>query len=177
MNPSYNYFNFSNNKVLYDERKKRFIYLKEAKKDHKALYNKSFFKFQRPDLYGTDQIDFQNDLRDGQAYLRAMLTINKNEMRRLWRTMGTNSYRYIYTIMDDYLKQHRVDGIRAERLWTWRDSTKIVEYFREHKRRAHKYGLDNQGGLNNNSKESFKKREDELVEYFLHEMRKQPVKA
>ena len=171
----YNYFNFSNNKVLYDERKKRFIYIRNANKQHKRLFNKSHFKEQRPDFSGMQQENFMEDLNNGQAYLRAMMYINKVEMRRLWRTMGQTGYRYIYPIMDDYLKQHRVDSPRVGRLWTWTDSTKIVNYFREQQRRVAKYGLDNKVHGEKYTKEALKEREDELVEYFLHEMRKKPV--
>ena len=173
---SYNYFNFSNNKILYDERKKRFIYLKGAKKQHKMLFNKNFFKNQRPDLVGMDQEQWQDDFRKGQQYLRGMMYMNKLEMKRLWRTLQTNAYPYIYPIMDDYMKQHRVDSPRVNRLWTWRDASKIVDYFREQQRRVAKYGLDNAVNADKYTPESIKEKEDELVEYFLHEMRKSPVK-
>ena len=81
----------------------------------------------------------------------------------------------MYPIMEDYLKQLKVDGVRTERLWTWQDSTRIVEYYRQHLKRVQKYGLDNGDSLEDPCKEAFKQREDELVEYFLYEMRKKPV--
>ena len=171
------YLNLTENKILYDERKKRFIYLKDASREQAGLFNRSHFKWQRPDLYGGDQIQFQQDLKNGQSYLRSLMYFNKMEMRRLSRALGNNANRYIYPIMDDYLRQYQVDAIRTERLWTWRDSTKIVEYFREHVRRTQKYGLDNGASLSSHSKEAFKQREEELVQYFLHEMRKRPVTA
>ncbi len=175
---SQNYFNFSNNKILFDEKKKRFIYLKGAKKQHRKLFNKSYFKSQRPDIIDQASEEWNEDFRDGQAYMRAMLYYNKLEMKRLWRTLQTNAYPYVYTIMDDYLKQHRIDNPRVNRLWTWRDSSKMVDYIREHRRRIEKYGLNNSAtNLETSyvSKEQLKQREDDLVEYFLHEMRKKPV--
>ena len=171
----YEYFNFSNNKVMYDERKKRFIYLKHAKKQHKRLFNKNHFKTQRPDITQYDHDMWKSDFRDAQIYLKGMMYINKLEIRRLWRTMGQNSYQYMYEIMDDYMTQWRVDGPRTQRLWTWMDASKMVEFYREHQFRCHKYGLDNCKGIANPTKEALKTREDELTEYFLHEMRKKPV--
>ena len=67
------FFNFAENKVMYDERKKRFIYLADATRDQKREFNQNHFKFQRPDLYGQDQNDFKKDLKYGQNYLRAIM--------------------------------------------------------------------------------------------------------
>ena len=172
---SHNFFNFSNNKVVYDERNKRFIYVSHANKMHKKVFNKNVFKHQRPDLQGNDQAQWFSDFRDGQAYLRSMMYMNKMEMRRLWRILGANSYMYVQPLMTDYMKQYKVDSPRINRLWTWKDASKIVEYFRDHQTRANKYGLNNVSDRNDFSKASIKRREDELVEYFLHEMRKKPV--
>ena len=59
------------------------------------------------------------------------------------------------------------------RTWTWDDSSRIVNLFNLHLLRAHKYGLDipiqRSHGL---TKEELKTREDELVAFFLHELRK-----
>ena len=110
------YLNLTENKILYDERKKRFIYLKDASREQAGLFNRSHFKWQRPDLYGGDQIQFQQDLKNGQSYLRSLMYFNKMEMRRLSRALGNNANRYIYPIMDDYLRQYQVDAIRTERL-------------------------------------------------------------
>ena len=59
------------------------------------------------------------------------------------------------------------------RLWTWDDSTKIVNFMTMHLMQAEKYGLDIP--IQNSAlwtKEELKNREDELTEYFLYEMRK-----
>ena len=174
--PTHSYFNFSNNKIMFDERNKRFIYLKNANKHHRRLFNKSSFAYLRPDYFGEDQRSFMEDLKNGQSYLRAMMNVNRHELKRMYRILGGNAFMHVEPIMDDFLKQLRVDSLRLDRLWTWRDSTLMVEYFREHQRRAEKYGLDNGKGLLDTSKEALKQREDELVDYFLHEMRKKPVK-
>ncbi|CAI2381808.1 unnamed protein product [Moneuplotes crassus] len=174
-----NFFNFSNKKILYDERKKRFIYLSGGNKQQRRLFNKSYFKAQRPDIIGTDYKQWEQDFREGQAYLRIMLYYNKLEMNKLWRILQSNAYPYMYTIMDDYLTHSRIDNPRVMRLWTWRDSTRIVEFVREHKARAAKYGLDNGASMQRDTfeftKEQMKQKEEELCEYFLHEMRKKPV--
>ena len=176
MNSKRSFFNFTEDKVFYDERKKRFIYLENSTEYHKKLFNASFFTTQRPDLQNAEQLRFSDDLKKGQKYLKSMLFYNKNEIRRLSRLLGSQGYFYCHPIMEDYLKQKRIDGLRLTRVWTWKDSTKIVEYFREHVRRTQKYGLDNlQHTKVEPTKEAMKLREDELVDYFLSEMRKKPV--
>ena len=59
------------------------------------------------------------------------------------------------------------------RMWNWEDSSKIVNFMTLHLVKAQKYGLD-MPFMNNVmlTKEELKAREDELVEYFLYEMRK-----
>ncbi len=75
--------------------------------------------------------------------------------------------------MDDYQRSQSVDQPRMNRLWTWEDSSKIVNFVTVHLALAKKYGLD-LGTTNNASftKEEIKTKEDELTEYFLYEMRK-----
>ena len=175
MDKPYNYISFSNNKICYDERKKKFFYVKHATNEERRTFNKNTFKSQRPDLEGNDDTQFSRDLKDGQAYLKGMMHMNKLEMRRLQRILLRSAPLYVYPIMDDYMKQHRVDNPRVNRQWTWRDASLIVEYFREHTMRAAKYGLNITGTGIPCSKESYKNKEDQLVEYFLHEMRKKPV--
>ena len=168
-------FNFSENKIMYDERKKRFTYLDSANSFQYKTYMGGAFNNQRPDLALEDQRKFRKDLVQGQSYLRAMCYMNKLELRRLYRTLGASSYLHVYPIMEDYLKQVRLDGPRVDRVWTWKDATRIVEYYRQHVRRSIKYGLDNGQCLENRTKEAFQEKENELVDYFLSEMRKKPV--
>ena len=66
-----------------------------------------------------------------------------------------------------------VDKPRMNRLWTWDDSSKIVNMMNVHFIKAAKYGLD-LGTTNkfNYTKDELRAKEDELTEYFLYEMRK-----
>ena len=75
--------------------------------------------------------------------------------------------------MDDYQLGNVVDKPRMNRLWTWDDSSKIVNMMNVHLQYVKKYGLD----LGVTNRASFtqgeiKQMEDELTEYFLYEMRK-----
>ena len=102
----------------------------------------------------------------------------KLEIRRLQRTMGPLSYNYFYPLLDDFTSANAIDRPRLLRTWTWDDSTRIVNLFNMHLLRAQKYGLDipiqRSHGI---TKEELKAREDELCEYFLHELRKPKVSA
>ena len=46
------FFNLSDNKLYYDERKKRFVFLENAPIMAEKAYKNVHFKTQRPDLYG-----------------------------------------------------------------------------------------------------------------------------
>ena len=52
------FFNFTDDEVYWDEKKKRFIYLTGATVQDIQNYKGRYFKGQRPDLYGTDVTDF-----------------------------------------------------------------------------------------------------------------------
>ena len=75
--------------------------------------------------------------------------------------------------MDDFMQAQAMDKPKMLRMWTWDDSSRIVNFMTLHLMQAEKYGLDlpiqNQHLW---SKEEIKNREDELTEYFLYEMRK-----
>ena len=102
----------------------------------------------------------------------------KLEMRRLWRIMGGMSYQYFYPLLDDFMTYQAIDKPRLLRLWTWDDSTRIVNMMSVYLLKSHRYALDiptqRSTGL---TKEDLKRREDELTQYFLYEMRKKPAVA
>ena len=128
---------------------------------------------QRPDLFGQEQREFSIKLKHGQTLIRQMNYQTKLEMRRLWRQMGGLSYQYFYPLLDDYMNASAVDRPRNLRLWTWEDSTRIVNFFDCHLLRAHKFGLDIPVQISVGlTKAELKQREDELCEYFLYELRK-----
>ena len=83
------------------------------------------------------------------------------------------AYNYFYPLLDDYMTSCAMDKPKMLRMWTWDDSSKIVNFMTMHLMQANKYGLDmpvqNSALL---TKEELKSREDELTEYFLYEMRK-----
>ena len=87
--------------------------------------------------------------------------------------MGGMAYLYFYPLMDDYMSANAVDRPRILRTWTWQDSCKIVNFFDSHMLKCQKFGLDipifNSRGM---TKEELKEREDNLTDYFLHELRK-----
>jgi len=76
------------------------------------------------------------------------------------------------------MTQHSIESPRQLRLWTWDDASRIVNFLELHVQRCQRYGLDIpvqvSGGL---TKDELKEKEDQLTEYFLHELRKKPVEA
>ena len=105
--------------------------------------------------------------------IRHMNYQTKLELRRLWRTMGPMSFQYFYPLMDDYMNATAMDKPKMLRMWTWDDSTRIVNFMTLHLKQAEKYCLDIP--IQNTAlytKEELKAKEDALVEYFLYEMRK-----
>ena len=172
------FFSLSDDKLYYDERKKRFVYLDEAPAQAEKAFKNTHFKEQRPDLWGQEQHEFKMKLKYGQQLLRQMNYQTKLEMRRLWRTMGGLSYQYFYPLLDDFMTYQAIDRPRLLRLWTWDDSTRIANLMTVHLMKSHRYALDiptqRSMGL---TKDDLKRREDELTQYFLYEMRKKPAPA
>ena len=64
------FFGLSDEKLYYDDRKKRFVYLEDAPAIAEKAYKNSHFKEQRPDLYGQEQHEFKMKLKYGQQLLR-----------------------------------------------------------------------------------------------------------
>ncbi len=52
------FFGLNDEKLFFDERKKRFVFLEDAPAIAERTYKNSFFKSQRPDLYGQEQHEF-----------------------------------------------------------------------------------------------------------------------
>ena len=87
--------------------------------------------------------------------------------------MGPNCWQYFYPLLDDFMRAQAVDKPRMNRLWTWEDSSKIVNFMTLHFKQAQKYGLDIP--VQNSilyTKQELKAKEDQLTDYFLYEMRK-----
>ena len=60
------FFGLSDDKLYYDERKKRFVFLEDAPLVAEKAYKNAHFKEQRPDLYGSELSQFKNKLKYGQ---------------------------------------------------------------------------------------------------------------
>ena len=167
------FFGLAEDKLYYDEAKKRFVSTKNAPGHIERSFKNNVFKDQRPDLFGQEKREFQIKLKLGQQLIRQMNYQTKLEMRRLWRSMGGLSYNYFYPLLDDFSQAQAIDKPRLLRTWTWEDSSKIVNFFDLHLMRAMKFGLDvpvqRSHGL---TKDELKQKEDELAAYFLHELRK-----
>ena len=92
--------------------------------------------------------------------------------------MGGMSFNYFYPLLDDYMTMSAIDKPRNLRLWTWEDSSKIVNFVNLHLIKAQKYCLDIPIIRSNNmTKEELKQMEDDLTERFLQELRKKPQQA
>lgn len=66
-----------------------------------------------------------------------------------------------------------IDKPKMLRLWTWEDSTKIVNFLNINLMKTQLYGLDMPHQNNRfHTKEEIKAREDQLTEFFLEQMRK-----
>ena len=106
-------------KLYYDEKKKRFVNTANAPGISHRQYYGGHFKTQRPDLFGQEDVEWRMKLKYGQQLIRQMNMQTKNEMKRLQRTMGSLSYLYFYPLLDDFMSQNAVDRPRILRTWTW----------------------------------------------------------
>ena len=90
-----------------------------------------------------------------------------------------NTYQsYVKPLYENFLKEGLLDKRNDKINYRWDDASRIVGYLDYVKRRINKYGLQ-YGYLTFNKfydyKTSLQEEEDRLVDYFIYEMRKEPV--
>ncbi len=61
-----NFWGFQDDKLIYDERKKRFVHTSDLSRSLQRQYRGNTFKHQRPDLNGQEREEFAIKLRFGQ---------------------------------------------------------------------------------------------------------------
>lgn len=86
---------------------------------------------------------------------------------------------YMKELVNYDIKMGSVDKYDQSKYYKWDDATIIVGYLDYVMRRLRKYSLD-RGVMSSLKfpyyKEKLQKEEDQLVDYFLYEMRKSPLK-
>ena len=107
--------NFSEDTIMWDEKKKRFVYLDTASVADVRLFSRNFFRNARPDLFGTDQNEFKIHLRMGNVLIRSMIYQAEIEARRAYRQMGLVSTQFIYPFMEDTFGLSAIDSPRTSR--------------------------------------------------------------
>jgi hypothetical protein len=112
--------------------------------------------------------------------LNYMYVKRKNEYSRMYILFRGHSLMYAPALVEYDLKMGGVDKMDAGRNLKWDDATITVGYLEYVLRRLNKYSLD-RSILNPykfpNYKDTLKSEEDNLVDYFLYEMRKEPANA
>lgn len=103
----------------------------------------------------------------------------KSELARSIVLFGDRARYYNYPLLEHHLKMGDVDKPNCLKYLNWRDASISVAYLEYVLGRVGRYGL-HWGALNNQKfpdyKQKIKSDEDDLVDYFLYEMRKAPLK-
>jgi hypothetical protein len=106
-----------------------------------------------------------------------MYELRKNEITKMNHLFRNSFFSYALPLYEHHFKLGSIDRVHTLKFYHWDDASKIGAYYDYVLRRIRKYGL-HWGSLTNkkfdNYKEQMKKEEDELVDYFLYEMRKPP---
>ena len=108
-----------------------------------------------------------------------MYTQRKQELARCSILFKDRARYYNLPLLEHHIKMGEVDKPNAVKYLNWRDASVSVAYLEYVLARLSRYGL-HWGALRNRKfpdyKEKIRSDEDELVDYFLYEMRKAPVK-
>ncbi len=99
------------------------------------------------------------------------------EFGRMYVLFRTNANMYLQPLYDYHLKMGIVDKPALHKFLKWDDASITVNYLLYVLERIKKYGLC-YGPIGQSKfpdyKETLRKTEDELTDYFLYEMRKEP---
>ena len=134
----------------------------------------------RPDLYGKRAVEYDRLIfRIANHFLERMYNQRKFELARCYVLYRERSKFYNLPLLEHHIKMGETDRPNANKYLNWKDASLSVAYFEYVLNRLSRYGL-HWGALKNNKfpdyKEKIRSDEDELVDYFLYEMRKPPVK-
>ncbi len=112
------------------------------------------------------------------SYLNLMMRMRTNEFGRMYVLFRRNADQYLQPLYDFHIKMGIVDKPTIHKYLKWDDASISVNYLLYVLERIKKYGL-NYGPLGQTKfpdyKDTIKSKEDELTEYFLYEMRKEPA--
>jgi hypothetical protein len=112
------------------------------------------------------------------AYMHQMFKMRLYEFGRLHAIFKQNGYIYAAPLYEHHLKMGYLDRVNLHVQLKWDDASLTVNYFHYVIERIKKYGLV-YGTLSQKKfpdyENNLKEEEDKLTEYFLYEMRKEPV--
>ncbi len=112
------------------------------------------------------------------VYMHQLKVLRRRELSRLYVLFRRNASMYALPLLENEIKMGNLDHYAAHKYLRWDDACITINYLDYVLRRADKYKLT-LGPLTQkkypNHKEDLKQKEDELVDYFLYEMRKEPV--
>jgi hypothetical protein len=112
------------------------------------------------------------------TFLQLMYRMRIKEISRNYVLFRRNSDIYMQPLYEHHMKLGGVDAYTHNKYFKWDDASITVAYLDYVLRRLNKYKLL-LGPLTQRKypdyKEDLKNQEDELVEYFLYEMRKEPA--
>jgi len=122
-------------------------------------------------LHDTDLFGLAN------SYLQLMYRMRIKEISRMHLLFRRNSDVYMQPLYDHHIKMGGVDAYSQNKYLKWDDASITIAYFEYVLKRLNKYKLL-LGPLTQKKypeyKDDLKKQEDDLVDYFLYEMRKEP---
>jgi hypothetical protein len=108
-----------------------------------------------------------------------MYNQRKHELARCFVLFRDRSKYYNLPLIEHHIKMGEVDKPNAIKYLTWKDASISVAYLEYVLNRLSRYGL-HWGALKYKKfpdyKQTIRSQEDELVDYFLYEMRKAPMK-
>lgn len=108
-----------------------------------------------------------------------MYNQRKHELSRSYILFRERAKYFNLPLLEHHIKMGETDKPNSYKYLNWRDASLSVAYLEYVLNRLSRYGL-HWGALKNKKFPDYKQKiradEDELVDYFLYEMRKPPVK-
>mmetsp|Transcript_42473 Transcript_42473/g.48805 ORF Transcript_42473/g.48805 Transcript_42473/m.48805 type:complete len:179 (+) Transcript_42473:41-577(+) len=167
-------FNWIEDTLIFDEKRQKIVHSSSLTPAQNNEYKHGHYKSVRPDLTKWNTAIFQQNVSLARSYIGIMGWNNIQEVDRCMNMFSGNHFTECMDLVIHHKHfQYPFHSTLNSRPYDWQDASKMALFLKSKVMRADKYGLLH-GHFDQCTEDELKQKEDELVDFFLEEMRKKP---